>query len=541
MLLPLVDKQFYVQLPLKHSSGLNWGHRNGDNTRDKREAYIYLRSEDTNFPPNPRPFILIWLNHLNDSVFSIMIANRSSKTKEGKEIKTPKNGYLGTVVRGILGLDDESIIESDHLPDTKNRIFFKKVEKIPQVNNPYIFIVSFSNLEEKSEINLDFKQESELRGYLKYLDFSCNESLIYLHDKKSLAPTQLLLQGPPGTGKSYTLKQDLKKLFNCTEQELETTQQIERIVGHPELTSADFIGNYRPVMNGDKLSYEFTPGPFTRLLKRALDSEAENAPHVLIIEELNRTNAAALFADVFQLLDRDENGRSEYSTNLGQDVNGYLEKSTDFKAYLPANLAIWATMNTADQGVFPLDTAFKRRWSFKYLGVNDGRNEWWGVNNGWNPKILGDEIYWQELRVFINKKLSEGGFDEDRQLGPFFLSKSELKADRLKESVMTKVIGYLRDDVLRYEPHVLFKKSENDRVKGFGALLREMEQNGILSVFKDLPHVDQATLIRSEIADFLKVWGALPLDDHPLNESDEEERLEEDNEPVIEGPLGDIP
>ncbi len=324
------------------------------------------------------------------------------------------------------------------------------------------------------------------------------------------SPFQLLLQGPPGTGKSYTLKQKLKTTLNLTDTELETTQQIERIVGHPELTSADFIGHYRPITNKDKeLEYKFIPGPFTRLLKRALDSEAENAPHILIIEELNRTNAAALFAEVFQLLDRDDEGRSEYSTNLGQDVNGYLEKSEDFKAYLPANFAIWATMNTADQGVFPLDTAFKRRWSFKYLGVDDGRDEWWVAGNQWNPKVPGCELYWQELRVFINQKLGESGFDEDRQLGGFFLSKAELKADRVKESVMTKVIGYLRDDVLRYEPHVLFK-SEKDKVRGFGALLREMEKNGILSVFKDLPRADT---VRHSIKEYVDAWGTLSSGD----------------------------
>jgi hypothetical protein len=316
-------------------------------------------------------------------------------------------------------------------------------------------------------------------------------------------PYQLILQGPPGTGKSHTLDDLLKK------QDInpKNSDRFERIVGHPELTSADFIGQYRPVTHGSNLEYRFTPGPFARLLKRALDDE-EKKPHILVIEELNRTNAAAMFAEVFQLLDRDDEGYSQYGVNLGIDVNRYLlgkEREAEHESYkvrLPPNFALWATMNTADQGVFPMDTAFKRRWSFKYLGVDEGHNVWnsqgvAGQINPWNPLVPSySNLYWQTMRVNINQLLAESGIDEDRQLGGFFLTKRELGWDPIikqlvpnheeviKESIMTKVVGYLRDDVLRYEPHMLFKDDGNQRVKGFSALLSKMKREGVLSVFK---------------------------------------------------------
>ena len=289
------------------------------------------------------------------------------------------------------------------------------------------------------------------------------------------ATPQLILQGPPGTGKSHYLKQKLQE-YGLTDE----SPQVERIVGHPELTSADFIGTYRPYTNNEgRLNYNFVMGPFTRLLKKALKNKDQ--AHILVIEELNRCNAAAMFAEVFQLLDRDDDGYSEYATSLGQDVNKALGLEAGAKVKLPPNLAIWATINTADQGVFPMDTAFKRRWSFKYLGVNTGEEEW--KKPEWNPEVPKcGSLTWQSLRLGLNAALASVGIDEDRHLGGFFLSKRELKSDRVVESISTKVIGYLRDDVLRYEPQLLFK-SEKGHVPGFSRLLTQMEADGVLSVF----------------------------------------------------------
>jgi hypothetical protein len=307
--------------------------------------------------------------------------------------------------------------------------------------------------------------------------------------------TNLILQGPPGTGKSYRLSQQTHK-----------DDQVMRIVCHPEMTNAHFIGTYRPQKDKDdksKLTYDFQPGPLTKVLRQALVSYLGDEPirHILIIEEINRANAAALFAEAFQLLDRTKNGWSEHATDLGDDVIGYLgddlmaKMKLRFKTEnpdhaladsegvrLPPNLFLWATMNTADQGVFPMDTAFKRRWTFDYLGVDDSEEVW--MNSPWNPHIDGEsiELKWQELRQAINASLEAQGIDEDRQLGAFFLNESELTdSEKLKEHITNKVIAYLRDDVLRYEPYKLFKKT-NNQVPGFAKLRATIKNDGLLAV-----------------------------------------------------------
>lgn len=326
-------------------------------------------------------------------------------------------------------------------------------------------------------------------------------------------PPQKLLQGPPGTGKSFKLKQDTPP-----------GAITERVVCHPEMTNAHFIGAYRPQRAQDaqgteqRVTYDFDPGPLTRMLKSALEKYlqyGEDArPHVLIIEELNRANSAAMFADAFQLLDRGARGWSEHATHMGVDVHRCLgeglikemrarfelehpddEGAQDVGVRFPPNLCLWATMNTADQGVFPMDTAFKRRWSFEYLGVDGDervpmKERVW-MRDEWNPWLCGGAgeeggLRWQTLRRAINEALDEQGVEEDRQLGPFFLDQRELGGtqDELIEHVVNKVIGYLRDDVLRYEPYKLFAAQEERRAPSFAKLRRLVRSGGVLSVFK---------------------------------------------------------
>lgn len=150
---------------------------------------------------------------------------------------------------------------------------------------------------------------------------------------------------------------------------------------------------------------------------------------MLIIEEINRANVAAVFGDVFQLLDRGSNFVSEYPIQATEDIKKYLAKELggkpeDYnKIKIPDNMFIWATMNSADQGVFPMDTAFKRRWDFTYLGIDDNDKELQGkfVTIGSKEK---QRIEWNELRKAINEFLAEAKINEDKQLGPYFISKS---------------------------------------------------------------------------------------------------------------------
>ncbi|WP_298500871.1 AAA family ATPase, partial [uncultured Methanobrevibacter sp.] len=211
--------------------------------------------------------------------------------------------------------------------------------------------------------------------------------------------------GAPGTGKSFDLNIDKNNLLKNNE------NNYERVTFHPDYSYANFVGTYKPVPVGDSITYKYVPGPFMRILKKALQKPFE--PFLLIIEEINRANVAATFGDVFQLLDRDENYESEYPIDASEDAKDYLNKD---KIKLPSNLFIWATMNSADQGVFPMDTAFKRRWDFKYFSIN--HNE--GLIEDTNVNLNNINVKWNDLRKAINDELLSYKINEDKCIGPFF-------------------------------------------------------------------------------------------------------------------------
>ncbi len=239
--------------------------------------------------------------------------------------------------------------------------------------------------------------------------------------------------GAPGTGKSFELNEQAKKDFKDT---------MERVTFYPTYSFAQFVGTYKPVMRDNGISYEYVPGPFIRILLKALKNKNKN--YLLIIEELNRANAAAVFGDVFQLLDRDSEGKSRYPITVSEDLQRYIgEKYPELesiknKLVLPENLYIWATMNSADQGVFPLDTAFKRRWDFEYFGVNanEDKVENYMVEIGKDyPKYYP----WNNVRKAFNDRLLQNNVNEDKQLGPFFVKPDmSLPFDELQEDKQTE-------------------------------------------------------------------------------------------------------
>lgn len=231
-----------------------------------------------------------------------------------------------------------------------------------------------------------------------------------------------------------------------------------------------------------QIAYEYVPGPFMRVLVKALKSAMSGnpKPYLLIVEEINRANVAAVFGDVFQLLDRDKNGISEYAISTSNDMRAYLaqELGVDESAVetikVPDNMFIWATMNSADQGVFPMDTAFKRRWDFTYLGIDDAVETF-------SDKILGRKyvlgtginarlVSWNELREAINDVLSSEAFNinEDKLLGPYFISKAVLESDNDTDFIdvfKNKVLMYLFDDAVKQKKKTFFEECKRE-VKG---------------------------------------------------------------------------
>lgn len=303
-------------------------------------------------------------------------------------------------------------------------------------------------------------------------------------------PYNWILFGAPGTGKSYALNTELEKI---------ASNNVRRITMYPDYTYGQFVGTYKPTVTDDhKISYEFVPGPFTLSLVESLKDP--NNPHVLVIEEINRADPASIFGDIFQLLDR-EHGVSEYPITVNEDLKKYLNKELkgpgeatlnkllqlddgtphedSLRIVIPSNLYLWATMNSADQGVFPMDTAFKRRWSFTYMPLDGSKDE--------NDDTLNPEI-WEEARQGINRLLKESNTDipEDKLLGKFFLSDDDLE-DRttFTNTFKSKVLMYLFEDAAKYCRDQIFEIGDHTGTLYLSDLFDNLTNSSNLGIFRE--------------------------------------------------------
>ncbi|UOS22640.1 McrB family protein [Helicobacter pylori] len=258
----------------------------------------------------------------------------------------------------------------------------------------------------------------------------------------------IILYGVPGSGKSYTLQRDY-----CNDNSV-----VEKIVFHPDYSYSDFVGQIMPSVDDSGIvSYKFNPGPFTNILKKAYHNP--QTKHVLVIDEINRGNAPAIFGEIFQLLDRlkhDKNGfkkgSSEYAIN-NMDIANIVYSDKNASIRIPSNLWIIATMNTSDQNVFTLDTAFQRRFSMQLI-----ENSFENVDDDFkNMKILDTDITWQKFCTTINEKIAQNNEGlssmEDKRFGVYFVNIDDLKS---KENFAHKVIKYLWDDVFKFDRNIIF-------------------------------------------------------------------------------------
>ena len=307
-----------------------------------------------------------------------------------------------------------------------------------------------------------------------------------------------LLYGVPGSGKSWTIEHEY-----CPEGSF-----VERLVFHPDYTNADFIGQILPVVDSEKqVTYEFTPGPFTTILHDAYVNPLRK--FVLIIEEINRGNAPAIFGEVFQLLDRLVEpkavdgvvysvGTSEYGITH-KYMAEFIYKDAKHKVRIPSNLSIVGTMNTSDQNVFTLDTAFQRRWRMRLI-----ENNFNNVRRSLaEAEILDTRVTWRRFCETVNTIIignkSKMSSAEDKRLGVYFVHESDITFDQralpsdgydtllveyndllakerleqisddeknrlmeIREAVLhnrmfpEKVIKYLWDDAFKFNPEALF-------------------------------------------------------------------------------------
>ena len=286
-----------------------------------------------------------------------------------------------------------------------------------------------------TNIGLEKIFEGERRGVLNLsrINLEFNNSLsipfgVSIPEKRVENGSNVLLYGVPGSGKSWTIEHEYCKPGTL----------IERLVFHPDYTYSDFIGQILPAVADDgQVSYKFTPGPFTNILREAYNHPGTE--YILIIEEINRGNAPAIFGEVFQLLDRKAEklnvnddgypiGTSEYgitNANIASIVYG----DAKHKVRIPSNLSIIGTMNTSDQNVFTLDTAFQRRWEMRLIENNfehvDKRLA--------DAQILDTGITWKVFCTQINKIIVGNNARmtsaEDKRLGAYFVHLKDLEYD----------------------------------------------------------------------------------------------------------------
>ncbi len=255
---------------------------------------------------------------------------------------------------------------------------------------------------------------------------------------------QKIYFGNPGSGKSYKVETDTrgKKVFRTT--------------FHPDSDYSTFVGTYKPLSDGTSIRYTFVPQTFTNAYIEAYKDI--DTPVYLIIEEINRGNCAQIFGDLFQLLDRRNDGYSEYPINADKDLRDYIrtelarhkgidpdiesEGIEDGKLRLPPNLHILATMNTSDQSLFPMDSAFKRRWDWEYVPIQyEGT-----ASDFFTIKLSGKRFRWIDFLKAVNDRIRRVTESEDKQLGNYFI-----KSDIDEKEFKSKVMFYLWSEVCKDE------------------------------------------------------------------------------------------
>lgn len=301
--------------------------------------------------------------------------------------------------------------------------------------------------------------------------------LVVDESKRIKGGRNIILYGVPGAGKSYTIETEY-----CKDED-----KMDRLVFHPDYTYSDFVGQILPSIDesgeSKTIQYKFEAGPFTTLLKKAY-RDPENK-YYLIIEEINRGNAPAIFGDVFQLLDRKPDGTSMYGiTNT--DIAKIVYDDPNHKVRIPSNMSILCTMNTSDQNVFTLDTAFQRRWNMRLIENTFKENDEIA-----NVKILDSSVTWRVFQETINEIILNTNVRltsaEDKRLGTHFVVEEDLKyndkADKgtgqeqidaklENRRFAEKVIKYLWDDAFKFNRESLFNVRDNGTNNSLEAIIR---------------------------------------------------------------------
>lgn len=452
---------------------------------------------------------------------------RDSFTKFVHLINTHTNDFTGYIIdfeKYINPLIHESFPQYKSVfqivdIDLFNGVIAKLQEKTPELKN--VFADEYQGTRYAA-----FRTTKYYRTYLQILSFSdfrsnideqAHNGIEFINTSKQdqlKEPLQQIYYGAPGTGKSFTID------------DLTDDDNSVRITFHPDTDYASFVGAYKPTMESVKMSafvgkevqfaqpqqghpgteqrivYKYVPQAFLKAYVAAWSNL--DTPYYLIIEEINRGNCAQIFGDLFQLLDRNNVGSSSYAINADEDIAKFLkedkkgfaslsEKQRDaIAAYelvkdngkkqaigekildgtlllLPPKLHIWATMNTSDQSLFPIDSAFKRRWNWKYVPIDtnplDKRTH---QPFNWKFEVAGNLYSWGKFLKFINPKIYDITESSDKQMGYFFAKADPATGIISEEVFLNKVLFYLWTDVFKdYEVSDQIFNNKNNNNKPF--------------------------------------------------------------------------
>ncbi|SHL29074.1 AAA domain (dynein-related subfamily) [Fibrobacter sp. UWH5] len=405
----------------------------------------------------------------------------------------------------------ESFGETAKNNDDIIRNYINNYSKVLNFSKDGILSLTGQSLEER----FAFMDRTDKKAFFDSFDTTRTKSTS--SPIKSFTPAQIIYYGVPGCGKS----KKIMDLLDIAKQKGEITdeeKQVVRVVFHPEYTNADFVGQVMPVVKpAGGVDYDFAAGPFTRILARAYANPTK--PYFLVIEEINRGNAAAIFGEIFQLLDRHKKGESDsvggnlYTAGWSKyfvdhvDVNGKISAEIAGTEYgsddekpavtftantairLPPNLSIYATMNTSDQNVFTLDNAFKRRFDSELVkNTLDGELHKAQRETKIENTDITWGVFWEKVNELILEKNTSMISSEDKRLGAYFIigeEKTDDAGNKYREISRKlfgeKVLEYLWDDAFKYKRSTVFK----NECKSVESLIENFEEGGFAAIFKD--------------------------------------------------------
>jgi hypothetical protein len=456
----------------------------------------------------PAPFIMVVYRDSSSSWEGRRTLKYSDKIEYRQDQETRiRNSDFIAVARESLQLADDAcwLVSDVYIEDQDTLHMFAGIVNPMQYE-------TFSTTEERKAAWIEAIKHtiSESSIYKKYLSGETIKT--YSNDMNNNEPRQVIYFGAPGTGKSHRIK------LLIEDNKINEKTNVFRTTFHPDSDYSTFVGCYKPIkeertrteiINGkvsvvknpdgtdakeSNITYTFIPQAFLKAYIKAYNSPEESV--ILVIEEINRGNCAQIFGDLFQLLDRKEDGTSEYPIKADDDVRRFLEEGKDEEGNdilvkkegiangelsLPSNLYIWATMNTSDQSLFPIDSAFKRRWEWKYIPIANAQKNY-------VIDVDGNQYDWWSFLDTINVLIEDATHSEDKKLGYFFA-----KTDNNIISVNTfvsKVIFYLWNDVFKdYESNHDAFIDENGNTLIFHKFFRsdgEVDTNVVITFLKKL-------------------------------------------------------